>query len=79
MVGVSPICSKVLCVPWGISMEKMDTELTFWVEDQTIGGRHLTLKAICNQAKRIYQQLVETMGNGNQEKFHVSKGWFEKF
>ncbi|XP_004411635.1 PREDICTED: tigger transposable element-derived protein 2-like [Odobenus rosmarus divergens] len=79
MESVSPVCSKVLCIPRDVNIEKMETELTFWVEDQTIGGRPLTLKAICSQAKRIYKQLVETTGNGNPDKFHASKGWFEKF
>ncbi|KAF3821124.1 hypothetical protein GH733_011277 [Mirounga leonina] len=79
MESVSPVSSKVLCVPRDVNIEKMETELTFWVEDQTIGGRPLTLKAICSQAKRIYKQLVETTGNGNPDKFHASKGWFEKF
>ncbi|XP_038524438.1 tigger transposable element-derived protein 1-like isoform X5 [Canis lupus familiaris] len=79
MESVSPVCAKVLCVPRDANIEKMETALTFWVEDQTIGGRPLTLKAICSQAKRIYKQLVETTGKGNPDKFHASKGWFEKF
>lgn len=56
----------------------METELT-WVEDQTVAGRPLTLKATCNQAKRVYEQLMEVIGKGNPDQFHASKGWFEKF
>lgn len=38
-VECSPVCSKVLCcIPRDVNMEKMETELTFWVDDQTVAG-----------------------------------------
>lgn len=37
-VECSPVFSKVLCIPCDVNMEKMETELTFWVEDQTVAG-----------------------------------------
>lgn len=40
MECLTPVTSNVLCVPRDVNIKKMESELTFWVEDRTIPSGH---------------------------------------
>ncbi|XP_006860315.1 PREDICTED: tigger transposable element-derived protein 1-like [Chrysochloris asiatica] len=61
-------------------MENMERLLSVWLEDQSQRNVPLSVSAIQEKAKSLFDDLQREQGESSQtEKFSASKGWFVRF
>lgn len=63
-----------------VIMEKMETLLINWIEEQHQLNLSVSLKAIQDKALALFGYLKHQLGDSaKNEKFSASRGWFERF
>lgn len=67
--------SKVLCILSDVNIKKMKTEVNLLGRGKVASDAEGRLQPFQTR----YKHMVETTGKGNPGKFHVNKGWLEKF
>ena len=79
VMNVIPMTSTVISKRRGKCVEEMERLLTVWIEYQTQHRMPLSLTLILEKARSLFSDLKVKAGEGCEEEFARSHGWFNRF